>query len=518
MTFWLIIAALFAAGAGAAAGFFLPSSTGVSLANQEKQLEEAKNEAEAIKREAQEKIKQSKETFEEEEKSLEDSLEKLKEMISQKEDIVKRREDRNSGYERNVRDLRKQISGLQNQREETVKEAIEKLSKISNLDKEKALAEARKNLEHLTTDGKEMRESRELEELEEDVMRHAKAVLQVVVQRLGVQSSVDRNSTSINVKNDKFKGLLVGKDAVNIKYLESLLPVSVIFNFGDSKTIHVGGVNLFRRNIAVRTIQKLQNITRRRKSIDHRLIKNLLEESEKEIMAECDRKGAWALKQVEIDPKSVPEEMVNYMGRLYFRTSYGQNILHHSLETAFAAKLIAEMIGADSEIAMQAALYHDIGKAIDHDVGGAHDDLSKEILEKHNFDPRIVHAAFAHHDKVPCEMPEDFIVKAADAISGGRPGARQESVTNYFERMQELEAVANSFGGVSKVFTMSAGREVRVIVNKDQIGDGDMGGMAKNIAEKIAEDVSFPGIIKINLIRTTKSVDYARDLTKSHDR
>ena len=203
---------------------------------------------------------------------------------------------------------------------------------------------------------------------------------------------------------------------------------------------------------------------------------------------------------------------------MYFRTSFGQNVIWHSTEMGYLARMISEQIGAEVTVATEGAFYHDIGKAIDHDVGGAHDDLSKEILEKYGYDPRIVHAAFAHHDKVPCIAPEDFIVKAVDAISAVRPGARQESVTNYFERIKQLEDTVASFAGVKKTYAISAGREVRVYVDNDKIGDDKMEGLAEGIAGKISEELSFPGIIKVNLIRYTKSTDYARESNKKPTR
>ncbi|MEK7146501.1 MAG: HDIG domain-containing metalloprotein, partial [Patescibacteria group bacterium] len=222
-------------------------------------------------------------------------------------------------------------------------------------------------------------------------------------------------------------------------------------------------------------------------------------------------KGKAALKQLDLNSDELDPEMVNYVGRMYFRTSFGQNILGHSMEMAYLARLIAEQIGADVNVAMQAAFFHDIGKAIDHDIGGAHDDISKDILEKHNYDPRIVHAAYAHHDKVPCEAPEDFIVKAVDAISAVRPGARQESVTNYFERIKQLEDTVKGFEGIRKVFAMSAGREVRGMVDERQVKDDTMEDLAESIATRISEDLSFPGIIKVNLIRRTIATDHARE-------
>ncbi|MBT5516867.1 HDIG domain-containing protein, partial [Candidatus Peregrinibacteria bacterium] len=442
MTLFTIISILAAAGLGGAAGYFLPSSgINMSHGDQEKNLEAARSEAEQIKRDSEEKIARINAAIKEEEESMQDSIGQLQASVEQKEDILKRRESRNTNYANASKNLDKEIRQIFKDSEELRRNSIEKLANASGLTNEKALEIARAELKEVITEDKEKRSAAAVEEFEEDIQRHAKAVLQVVVQRLGVPSSVDKNNTSVTVRDDKFKGQLIGRGGTNIAYLESLLPVSVIFNLGDPKTIHVGGVNLLRRHIAKRAINKMQKVVRKTGKITHKLIDETVEASEKEIMDECNRKGRWAFKQMDMDYKAVPDEVVNYVGRLYFRTSYGQNIIHHSLEMAFAARLIAELIGTDVETAMQAAFYHDLGKAIDHDVGGSHDDLSKEILEKHGFSEGIVHAAFVHHDKGPCLSPADFIVKAVDAISGGRPGARMESVTNYFERMKQLETL-----------------------------------------------------------------------------
>lgn len=479
-------------------------------------LSEAEKESKRIREENESRIKSMQKALEAEERSMEEIFEKTEKLIEQKEEILKRREERNKATEDQVQNLKAELEKLVQTEQELSGKTIEELGKRSKLTPEKALEEARSNLESLIQTNAEARNKQAIEELEEDAQRHAKSILQVVIQRLGVTSSVDKNNTSVTVKEDKFKGLLCGKNGVNVQYLESLLPVSIIFNLGSPDTIHVGGVNLIRRNIAKRAIEKMQSMVKKKGSLDHAMIKQAVDEADKEIMALCDQKGAESLKLLGLDPKNTPAELVNYVGRLYLRTSYGQNVTGHSNEMAFAARMIADSIGTDSAVAMQAAFYHDIGKAIDHDVGGAHDDLSKEILEKFNYDPRIVHAAFAHHDKVPCVSPEDFIVKAVDALSGGRPGARQESVNNYFERIQKLEEAALSFSGVQKVFAISAGRELRVTVDRDRITDAAMTQLAEDMADKIEAEVAFPGVIKVNLIRVTKSVDYARELQRPH--
>lgn len=496
--------------AGGAGAFFLlkPGDT-IDPEKAGQLLKQAETEAIRIREDNEGKIETIQRALEAEEKSMEESFEKIETVIKQKEEILNRKEERNKGTETGKQALEAELKNLKELEEKLSENTVNELSKRSGLTEEKALEEARRSLETLIRTNEDKRKSAALEELEEEAPRHAKAILQIVIQRLGVESSVDKNNTSVTVKDDKFKGLLVGKNGVNIEYFESLLPVSIIFNLGVPENIHVGGVNLLRRNIAKKAIEKMQTWVKKKGSLDHEMIKKAVDESEAEIMALCDKKGAESLKLMGLDPDKTPAELVNYVGRLYFRTSYGQNVTGHSNEMGFAARLIADFIGTDPEIAMQAAFYHDIGKAIDHDVGGAHDDLSKEILEKFNYDPRIVHAAYAHHDKVPCVSPEDFIVKAVDAISGGRPGARQESVTNYFERIQKLEEAVLSFEGVNKVFAMSAGRELRVILDKDRVQDESMESLAEQMAGKISEEVAFPGVIKVNLIRLTKSVDYA---------
>lgn len=499
-------------GIGAGVAFFFPIAKGeADFQKASENLEKAHKEAQKIREENQEKIKTMEQALLAEEKSMEESFAQLEKVVEQKEEILKRKEERNRTHEEQVEALRLALQNHQKKQAELQEAALSQVSKKSGLTREEALKQAQNNLEHLIQDQAERRKNAELEEIEEDAPRHAKAILQVVIQRLGVPSSVDHNPTSVTVKDDKFKGLLIGKNGSNVEYLESLLPVSLIFNLGDPETIHVGGVNLLRRNIAKLAVEKLQKEAKKAGSISHEMIQKAVEESEKEIMSLCDHKGMESLKLLGLKPEETPPDLQNYVGRLYFRTSYGQNITGHSNEMAFAARMLSDLIGADTKVAMQAAFYHDIGKAIDHDVGGAHDDLSKEILEKHNYDPRIVHAAYAHHDKVPCIAPEDFLVKAVDAISGGRPGARQESVSNYFERIQKLEEAALSFEGVNKVLAMSAGRELRILVDWDRIEDAAMQDLADNIAGKIEEEVAFPGVIKVNLIRLSKAVDYARE-------
>ncbi len=509
--------AIIAAAVGIALGYFLPGRVKTSTADYQDQVKKAHEEAEKIKTSAAEQFEHIKKNLDREESDLEETSAKSEEVIKNKEEIAEKRENRNRGLEGNLKGLKNEIQNIEKEYGEFSAKIIEKLSHVSGIDPAKALEQSRKELEKLITENKNGRLAAQVEEIKEDAPRHAKAIIQIVAQRLSTPSSVDKNSTMVTLKEDKFKGLFVGKGGTNILYFETLLPVAIIFNL-DPQTIHVGGVNLLRRNIAKKAIDKMQILSKKTGKIDHEMIKKTIEEAEKEVMDICDKKGAEHLRMLEIDPKKVDPQLVNYFGRMYFRTSFGQNVIWHSTEMGYLARMISEQIGAEVTVATEGAFYHDIGKAIDHDVGGAHDDLSKEILEKYGYDPRIVHAAFAHHDKVPCIAPEDFIVKAVDAISAVRPGARQESVTNYFERIKQLEDTVASFAGVKKTYAISAGREVRVYVDTDKIGDDKMEGLAEGIAGKISEELSFPGIIKVNLIRYTKSTDYARESNKKPTR
>lgn len=497
---------------GAALGHYLPSAKLEGTFKGTQELEKAREEAKAILEKVKSSIHYRKELSKKEEQALEESWEKIEETLSEKESLLKRREDRNRGISSHAEELKKEINLRTAQLTELATSLLTVLEQAGGQKKEQVVEFCKDELEKLITEGKEKRHQAFLEDYAEDSVRHAKAVLQVVIQRLGVGTSVDKNSTALPVKDERFKGMLIGKEAKNILYLEELLPVHVIFNHGgDPKLIYVTGVNLIRRNIAKEAILKLQHWVKKTGGIDQELIKKAVDEAERDIMTICNKKGAEAIARVGLDPKETPEEILNLMGRLYFRTSYGQNQMLHSIEAGYAARIIAEIIGVDVQKAQTAAFYHDLGKSIDHDTGGSHDEISAEILGRYNYDEEIVYATYCHHGKGPDKTPTDYIVKAADAISGARPGARMESVTNYFERMKELEDLAGGFKGVKKVFTMAAGREVRILVDKEAIKDNDMGGLAGGIAQKISDEVAFPGIIKVNVIRQTKSTDYARE-------
>jgi len=469
-------------------------------------LAKAKEEAKKLIEATKSKTEEIKKDAREENAHMERQLQTLKNTLSFKGGILDKRKHRNENIKGTLNEVKRDIRKLEEEIEESEEAIVEKLKEKTQLKSE----EAKKII--LDKFGAEMELERGKlvqkteEDLREDLINVSKNILRGVIQKVTSPSSVDKNSTAVKVKNDKFKGVLIGKGGRNIEYFESMLnDISIIFNLEPS-TIYVGGLNLVNRNVAKLAIGKLQ---RERKAFGEQKIKQAIDTAQKEIDRRILKAGKEAIKEVNIN-MDIPEDLVKLVGRLKFRTSFGQNVLRHSIEMAAIAALMAAEINADVEKAKIATFFHDIGKAIDHEVGGSHDVLTKEILEKYNFDPDIVHAAYAHHDAVPQKTVEAMLVKAADAISAGRPGARQESLTSYLERIQKLEKVTKGFKGVKKAFAISAGREVRVIVDEDQLTDEAMKELAQKVAAQIEEDLTYPGKIKVNVIRRTEVIDYAR--------
>ncbi|MFA6528111.1 MAG: Rnase Y domain-containing protein [Candidatus Gracilibacteria bacterium] len=450
--------------------------------------------------------KEIKETAQEENKRMEEQMEALKKNLDFKGKILEKREQRNASISMTINQVKKEADVLSEDINKSELEMVESLKKKTGLDSESA----KKVLIDKFDKQLELEKINLIQKIEEnaneDSMNIAKNILRGIIQRITSPSSVDKHSTGIKIKKDRFKGLLIGKGGKNIEFFESQFKdVSVIFNL-EPEMIYVGGLNLVNRNIAKNAIEKLD---KSKKDFDQVGISKAIEEAKKDMDRDLLKIGEEAIKIAKVTEK-VPQDLVKLVGRLKFRTSFGQNVLQHSIEMAAMAAMLASEMGANMERAKIAAFFHDIGKAIDHEVGGSHDQLTKEILEKFNFDPEIVHAAYAHHDAEPARTPEAMLVKAADAISAGRPGARQESLTSYLDRIQKLEETAKSFEGVKKVFAISAGRELRIIVDEDRITDEQIKEMAQSAAHKIEEDLSYPGKIKVNVIRRTEAIDYAK--------
>jgi len=330
-----------------------------------------------------------------------------------------------------------------------------------------------------------------------------------VIQRYSSPTSVEKRALTITVDRDEQKALIIGHNAENLIALEELTECEIIFNDGP-RTIDVSCFDLHKKQITYMTIKKLL----KEKFVNREKIIQKIEESKREMEKLLINMGKETVTTLNLK-RSYPNDFYRIVGRLQFRSSYGQNILKHSMEVGHFATMLGSELGADMETCKIGGFLHDLGKAIDQEVGEPHDHLTKAIMEKYGFSPLEVHAAWTHHDAVPIESAEAMLVKAADAISAGRPGARQETLEKYLRRIKALEEIATSYEGVNKSYAISAGRELRVIVDPAELEDQHLNELAKTIAVEIEEKVAYPGKIKVNVIRTTKSSDTAKSKVTS---
>jgi len=382
------------------------------------------------------------------------------------------------------------------------KEQLEKLEKIAKLNKDEAKEILMKNAEGEIKDALLSRIRKVEQESTDELETKAKAMLAVTMQRLASTFTTEVTTTSVDLPNDEMKGRIIGREGRNIRTIESLTGVEIIVD-DTPNVITISGFSMIRRHLAKRALEKLISDGR----IHPTKIEDAIEEAKKDLALDIKKAGEEAMYDVGVtgfDPK-----LVQILGRLKYRTSYGQNILSHSVQVAHLSALLADQLGADVTIAKKAGLLHDIGKAVDHEVRGTHPEIGKNIGQKFNLPIEIINPIATHHDDKPADLIS-VIVKVADAISGARPGARKDSLEQYLQRLEELEKVATGFEGVEKAYAIQAGREVRVFVEPTKIDDLAAYNLAKNIAKKIEAELKYPGEIKVNVIREMRIVEYAR--------
>ena len=329
-----------------------------------------------------------------------------------------------------------------------------------------------------------------------------KNMLSTVIQRCASSHAAETTTTVVNLPNDDMKGRIIGREGRNIKAIEQLTGVEIVVD-DTPEAILVSGFSPIRRHLAKRTLDKLIADGR----IHPGRIEQAVEEARKELAIDIKQAGEDSVREMGIaglDPK-----LVQILGRLKYRTSYGQNQLKHALEVAHLSGLLAAELGADVALAKKGGLFHDIGKAVDHEVQGGHPQIGYDILKKFGMSEEMAYMALGHHEDAPTSL-ECIIVKVADAISGSRRGARKDSYEDYLQRLDELEGLANSFPGVEKTFAIQAGREVRIFVSPDEIDDWAATKLARDIADKIEEELKYPGEIKVNVIREKRITEYAR--------
>jgi ribonuclease Y len=333
--------------------------------------------------------------------------------------------------------------------------------------------------------------------------RKAKEILTASIQRLAASTAGDIMTTAVTIPNDDIKGKIIGKEGRNIKTFERVAGVELIVD-DTPGTIVISGFDPVRRQIARVALENLILDGRIQPAKIEEVVQKAGVEINK-IIKEKGEQAAYECGVLNLDPR-----VISILGRLYFRTSFGQNVLQHSVEMAHISGMLAAELGADVSIARAGALLHDIGKAVDHEVQGTHVEIGRRILQKFGVDERIIKAMQAHHDEYPYETLESIIVQTADAISGGRPGARRDSVENYIKKLEDLEKIATSRPGVEKAYALSAGREVRVFVTPQAMDDLEAHALARDIATQVEQELKYPGEIKVTVIRETRCVEYAR--------
>lgn len=451
------------------------------------------------------------------EQAAEDVLREAKEKEKELDLQVKKREDRqlkkDELLDKRQADIDKEVEALKEKVEE-IKKAKER---VSNLEHEKKVelervarlteSEARAELENVITKNYEedlLVRMRKMETTSEDKLEaRAKAILTSVIQRLANSTVPEVMSTTVEIPSDDMKGKIIGKEGRNIRAFEKATGVEVIVD-DTPGSIVLSSFDPVRRQIAKVALQNLLQDGR----IQPAKIEELTAKAKETINGVIKEKGeqaAYESNVFNLDPR-----IVLILGRLHFRTSYGQNVLQHSVEMAHLAGMLAEELGADPQVARTGALLHDIGKAVDHEVTGTHVEIGKRILGKFGVGEEVIKAMQAHHGEYPYETLESMIVQTADAISGSRPGARRDSVENYLKRLKDLEDLVNSFPGIERSYAIQAGREIRIFVRPEVVSDIEARRLARDIALRVEQELKYPGEIKIVIIREARVIEYAR--------
>ncbi len=472
-------------------------------------IAQAKEEADRLRREAEEKRNEVR-NLEKELQSKERQLERKWEIIERREEEIYRREKDIREFERQIEARRKEIlqleESLKKEREEIRKmkeQEMLELQRIASLTMEEARKEILKRAEEESRLEAIKLMKRIEEEAKEKAELEAKRIITTAVQRLSPQIAINYTTTAVELPSNEFKGRIIGREGRNIRTFELLTGVDLIID-DTPDVVTISSFDPLRREIAKEALERLIEDGR----IHPARIEEIVDEVKKEMDERIKKMGEETV--FELGLHDVNPGLYYYIGKLYFRTSYSQNVLLHSKEVANIAGLMAEELGLDAKLARRAGLLHDIGKAVSHELGGSHTDIGVELCKKYGEPDAVINAIKAHHEEEPVRYPEVALVCAADALSAARPGARRETLEAYLKRLEKLEEIVKSFKGVSNAYAIQAGREVRVIVNPEEITDEEAYLLSRDIAKKIEEEMDYPGQIKVVVIRETRHVEYAK--------
>ncbi|MBU6447715.1 ribonuclease Y [Patescibacteria group bacterium] len=505
MSFIYLIVAL---AAGFAIGYLLrkisaSQKMGNAEARAEKILDEARAKEKEILLEAKSKSLELTEAVKKQENEFREQIIRFEQRIEKKEADLDNKSQRLDEQKAELEKKSEETRKLQEEMREFKQKQIQRLEEIAKMSTDDAKNLLLQTAEKTIKEEMVALERKIVANAREDADKKAKEIVAHAIERCASEVTAETTTTIVHIPSEEMKGRIIGKEGRNIRSFEQLMGVEILID-DSPDTVVISGFNSIRRQIAKLTLEKLLQDGR----IHPARIEEAYEKSKQEVGEMIKQAGEEAVYELGIT--SFPPKLIQLIGRLRFRTSYGQNILRHSVEMAKIAALIAEELGADIMITKQGALLHDIGKALDQEMEGTHVEIGKKIAEKFNLNEKIVNAITSHHGDTEYNSIESAIIDAADNISGARPGARKDTYENYVKRLEDLENIANSFEGVEKTYAIQAGREIRVFVKPDKIDDYAAHKMARDIANRFETELKYPGEIKVNVIRETRVVEYAR--------
>ncbi len=471
--------------------------------------QEATNKAKEIELSARQQQMKLKETFEREQEASRRKLEDHDNRLSKREDILDRKLDTLSVKEKNLDDLEirlanrdKSLTMKEQQLDGVLREQRDRLLQITGMSIDQAKELLLRRIEDECRQEAGALIQKTMEKAQEEAKDKSRQIILQAIQRYAAEQTADHTVSTVTIPSDDMKGRVIGREGRNIRSFEKTTGVDVIIDDTPGVVV-VSCFDPVRREVARISLERLVQDGR----IHPARIEEVVATTTKEMEEQLLKIGKEAAQEANLN---LPKPVIPLLGRLHFRTSYGQNVLRHSLEVAYISQVIADELGLDGNLARRCGLLHDIGKAMDHEVEGGHPQIGMEFLRRFNENEAVLNAAVGHHGDVPATTPYTPIVMAADAISASRPGARRESLERYVKRLRDLEELALSFDGVRQAYAIQAGREVRVIVDSKMIDDKSSTKIARDIAKKIEDEMQYPGEVKVTLIRELRTVEYAR--------
>lgn len=470
-------------------------------------LENALKEAETNKKElvleAKEEVHKLRSELDKEIRDRRNEIQRIERRLLQREELLDKKIEALEQREENINKKQKEVQKSHDDVNELYKKQKEELERLSGLSSEEAkqllLSDIEKEIKHEAAMMIKDIESKAKEEGE----RKAKEIISLAIQKCAADHVAETTVSVVTLPNDEMKGRIIGREGRNIRTLETLTGIDLIID-DTPEAVILSGFDPIKREIARVALEKL--------IVDGRIhparIEEMVEKAKKEVEAYLRDQGEQAT--FETGVHGLHTEIIRLLGRLRFRTSYGQNVLNHSIEVAHLAATMAAELGADVKLAKRAGLLHDIGKAVDHEVEGPHVQIGADLAKRYKENNEVIHAIAAHHGDIEATTVEAVLVQAADAISAARPGARRETLESYIKRLEKLEEIANSIDGVEKSFAIQAGREIRIMVKPDEVSDADIVSVARDIVKRVESELEYPGQIKINVIRETRAIEYAK--------